>query len=251
MCGPTAAVTALDLGLSASAFVRHGADRTASTVTLRGNTCELASRIPPHDSPDALYSLSLPGPADLEVHTCASDGATDFDSVLHLVTSCYTSPSSVEILHVGFSHLMRTCHDGMRGAAFAVSVAAGNYTLAVSSESAVCGHFELHVAVTPAPPTEEELRAVEMAEGRLANPEGKSDETDTVDAPTLRTQSGCTCHAEWKYNGVAYHGCDTRRPRRHGAWCPVEGRGCGIRMHRGEEVSCVMHACAPAFSPLL
>jgi hypothetical protein len=237
--GSSSAVMPLDVGLSQRELERYGQERSEVTLHAAGDTCGMDSLIPPHDSPDALYALTLPVAADLDIHTCARDGSTDFETVLRLVSGCYSSGQAVEIAHIGRSHLDHTCHDGMTGAAFVASVPAGEYTVVVTSEASQCGRYALSVGVTPAP------TAATSADGDQSG--GTSRRPMAARAPPADadrhahaggqvSQAHCTCEAEWQYLGTTYYGCDARKPSMHGAWCPVVEEHCGKQMHRAERV---------------
>lgn len=190
LCAPSADVTPLVHGLGAADFARLGYAGASHALHARGDTCALTSRVPPDDSPDALYSLRLPAPASLEVHTCSADGSTAFDTVLHLVSSCFGSADSAELTHAGYSHLMRSCPEGMRGAKLALALAAGDYTIAVSSESAACGRYELSVTIAPESPSAEKALGSAAGEPLRLTGSGGPAAVDATGPPHSRGAGG-------------------------------------------------------------
>jgi cathepsin B len=214
-CSEAAGLRPLEL-LRADQAAPAGREGAVLIAGERGNTCLMDSPLPPHDAPDALYSLELPSAANVSVQTCAADGTTDFPTILRLVRGCFSDVGAAEVAHVGLSHLMRSCPAGQTGSAFAIpNVAAGKYSIAVTGEAAACGRYNLRVAVAPLP-------TFEGASQRRGAAPGIS-------------RLGCTCLHAWTFEGVDYRGC-VAPARERRAWCPVEEAGCGQQMSRSQKV---------------
>jgi len=82
-------------------------------------------------------------------------------------------------------------------------------------------------------------------------------------APIVMTTHGCTCKAEWQYDGVTYNGCDPRHPAWKRPWCIVEEKfqghtraRCGLALSGGwRKHKAAEHAhfdwCSPSGSEML